>query len=65
MTLAKAQACVSAIIGAGFDAVVHQRPDGTWLVRAQSPTFAITSTQIDALVSSQAVLGNVAEVEFT
>jgi len=65
MTAAKAQACVSAIIGAGFDAVVHQKPDGTWTVRALSANFTISSTQIEALVTSQAVLGNVGEVEFS
>lgn len=66
MTATQAQACASAIIGAGFDAVVHLAPDTvTWTVRAQAATFAITSAQIAALVASQGVAGNVALVEFS
>lgn len=65
MTLAKAQACASAIIGAGFDARVHQNPDLTWTVRAIASSFSITSAQIASLVASQVVNGNAAEVEFS
>lgn len=64
MTLAKAQACASAIIGAGFNAVVHRNADETWTVRAQADTFAIDSAQVSALVASQGVSGKVALVEF-
>lgn len=66
MTATQAQACASAIIGAGFDVTVHLAADTvTWTVRAQAATFAITSAQIDALVSSQGVAGKVAVVEFS
>jgi len=65
MTTAQAQACVSAIIGAGFDALAHKLPDDTWKVRATSPTFGIDSTQVTALVNAQSVIGKVAEVEFS
>lgn len=66
MTLTQAQACASAIIGAGFDARVHKNTDGsTWTVRAIASTFGISSTQITALVNSQGVNGSVAEVEFS
>lgn len=66
MTAAQAQACAAAIIGAGFDAVVHLSAEtGAWTVRAQAPDFAITSAQIAALVASQGVTGRVALVEFS
>lgn len=66
MTLAKAQACASAIIGAGFDCRVHLASDGvTWTVRAIANGFTITSAQIASLVASQVVNGNAAEVEFS
>lgn len=64
MTLVKAQACASAIISAGFDAVVHRAADNTWTVRAQADTFAIDSAQVSALVASQGVVGKVSLVEF-
>ena len=67
MTQAKAQTCAAAIIGAGYDVRVHQSIEGTWTVRAISPTgmFTIPSAQIASLVASQVVNGNVVEVEFS
>ena len=65
MTQAKAQACASAIVGAGFNCTVHLESDGSWTVRAQADSFAILSTQIDSLVASQSVTGKVAVVEFS
>lgn len=66
MTQAKAQACASAIIGAGFDCRVHSSDGINYTVRAIATTgFAISSAQIASLVSSQAVNGNAAEVEFS
>lgn len=65
MTLVKAQACASAIIGAGFDAEVRHNADGSWVVRALSDGFVIDSSQIAALVSSQGVSGKVSVVEFS
>lgn len=67
MNATQAQACVSAIIAAGFDADAHLNADASWTVRATSSAaaFTIDSTQIAALVTEQGVAGKVAIVEFS
>lgn len=66
MTLAKAQACLAAITGAGFDGSFHLDPvTGDWTVRASSATLNIDSTQISALAGAQAVFAKTSLVEFS
>lgn len=66
MTLAKAQACMAAIAGAGFDVTAHlDTSTGSWSVRAMADSMSIDSAQISALVSSQTVIGKTSIVEFS
>lgn len=66
VTLVKAQACMSAIAGAGFDVTAHfDSTLGGWVVRATSASLTIDSAQIASLVASQGVTGKVSLVEFT
>lgn len=65
MTLVQAQACLSAIIGAGFNASASKNPDQSWTVTALSPSGSILVSDANALVVSQAVIGRLSQVQFT
>jgi hypothetical protein len=66
MTQVKAQAVSSAVVGAGYQARAFQRLDGEWIVQARSPLgYTVNAAAITALANAQAVLGLVAEVEFS
>lgn len=64
MTLAKAQAVTSAIIGAGYNASAHIRADGEWVVRASTSSFVIDASAAANLAAAQQVSGKIAEAEF-
>lgn len=66
MTLAKAQACVTAITNAGFDASMsHNTSTGEWTVRAMSASINIPTASVNALATAQAVTGMVSLAEFS
>lgn len=66
MTLAKAQACISAISNAGFDAsMTHNAATGEWTVRASSSSLNIPTASVNALATSQGVVGVVSLAEFS
>lgn len=65
MTLAKAQAVASAIIGAGYQAHAFLRSDGEWVVRAKSNALDVPVGTANSLATSQGVTGLIAEIEYT
>lgn len=64
MTLAKAQACASAVIGAGYNVTVTNS-GGDWKVRAFAPSISIPVAQADSLSINQVVTGLIAEIEYS
>lgn len=65
MTVANVPAAVQIIVNAGYGAQIIPpvAPDTQWRVRAVANTFAITSAQIDFMVS-QGLTATAAQVEF-
>lgn len=64
MTQAVAQACVAAIVGAGFSVEAKSHADGSWTVTAVSTSGTISSVQVDALVAAQGVSATMSRVDF-
>jgi hypothetical protein len=65
MTQAKAQTVVAAVVGAGYDARVHHRTDGTWIVRVVAPEFSIDSLVVTNFVAANGIVGTLQEVELS
>lgn len=67
MTNAQAQACASAIIGAGFNAQIQWLNSAdplSWVVKAQAHNTPIPVAAADALAQAQAVSCTLTEATF-